>query len=191
MGSSIVISWQFLLRLARFNRVVLSALFFMTAAAALPARADDWPDPARWDGSYPFDGPNGADIYKLASIHAALSRLVGEQLYRQVILQWVVYSPIQVDDGVMLIEGCKPHACDTDQATILLRGRQISVCIYHVSVPTSSVFVPGPWPSERLWYLEGVDLPVIERDPYDDEGCSFPTVGEAREKLYNAQTMAQ
>jgi len=171
------------------NWFVLGAVILIGAAAALPAGADDWPESVEWYGSYPSDGPNGANIYKLTSIHAALARLVGEQIYRRVILAWETQPPLLVDGDIMLIEGCKPHACDADQDTVLLQGREISVCIYHVLVPTGSVFFPGP--SERLWYIEGVDLPVVERDPKDQEGCQFKSVEEAMAKLHNARAMAE
>lgn len=173
-----------------FVRLVLCVVTLMVAAAVLPVRADDWPEPIEWYGSYPSDGPNGANIYKLASIHAALARLVGEQIYRRVILAWETQPPILTDGVTMLIEGCKPHACDTDQFTILLEGRRISVCIFHVSIPNSDS-VPAPWPSERLWYLEGVDLPVVERDPKDRDGCHFRSIDEGMAKLHDARAIAE
>jgi len=173
----------------RLSRIALSVLILVAAAAAAPAKADDWPESVTWYGSYPSDGPNGANIYKLTSIHAALARLVGEQIYRRVILAWETQPPLLVDGDTMLIEGCKPHFCDGDQDTILLQDRKMSVCIYHVLVPTGSVFFPGP--SERLWYMEGVDLPVVERDPKDEEGCEFKSVKEAMTKLQNARAMAE
>jgi hypothetical protein len=115
-------------RFWRLNRLALSALILVTAAAAVPARADDWPKPSEWDRKYPFDGPNHADFYRLASIRAALLNLAGGQFYRHVILEWTVYTPIIATSDTIFVTGCKPHACDTDEVTTVIQGRKVSVC---------------------------------------------------------------
>jgi len=183
-----VISWQFLLRLARFNRVVLSALFFMTAAAALPARADDWPDPAKWVGKSPLKGPNGTQFYMLTSVRAPLIRLAGDQFYRRVILGWSEYSPIMAAGDSMVVWGCKPHACDTNQVAAVIQGRNISVCTFHISVVVASDSESRV--ANRLWLIQGLWLPVVERDPLDGVGCQFKSIEDAKTKLQKARAMA-
>jgi len=161
----------------------------LVPAAAPPARADDWPDPAKWDRKYPFDGPNHADFYRLASIRAALLNLVGEQFYRHVILEWTGYTPIIATSDTIFVTGCKPHACDTDEVTTVIQGRRISVCVYHVFPSSGLSTVISP--SERLWFIEGVGLPAVERDPDDNDQCTFESMDDLRVKLRNARAQAE
>jgi hypothetical protein len=158
------------------------------AAAALPARADDWPDPAKWAGKYPHKGPTRRSFDELPSIRAALVQLVGEQFYRHVIMEWTEYFPIQVDGNTMLVEQCKPHGdCGDDHVTMVIQGRHMTVCAYHRFPPSVA---GSDWLDERIWFFEGIGLPVVELNPRDAGGCLFDTVDEARAKLQHARPLA-
>jgi hypothetical protein len=167
------------------SRFVSGVVILVALAAALPARADDWPDPAKWDGKSPLKGPNSAEFYKLTSIRAALVRMAGDQFYRHVILEWTEYSKIIAGGDGMIVWGCKPHACDAHQVATIVQGRKISVCTSHISAPNA--IDSKPRASDRLWFMEDAWMPVVERDPPDGEGCEFRSVKEAATRLQNAR----
>ena len=181
-----------------FIRLILCIVVLTAAAASLQAKADDWPMPAEWDQKYPFDGPNHADFYKLASVRAALVKLVGEQFYRRVILAWTEALPIKATGDSMIVWGCKPHGCQNEQVATLIQGRKTTVCVYYDSIPAPSEPVPEaakssspPAYAMRLWYFAGAGSPLIERNPADAEECQFESIEDAGRKLEYARSLAQ
>ena len=170
-------------------RLGLSIFILVATAGVPPAKADDWPKPAEWDRKYPSDGPNHAEFYKLASVRAALVKLVGEQLYRQVILGWSVYTPIIATEDTIFVTGCKPHLCSINEVATVIQGRSISVCIYHQFQPSDSE-VPITAQAERLWFIQGAELPAVERDPDDVDQCTFESMDDLKSKLQRARALA-
>jgi len=129
-------------------RLGLGIFILVATAGVPPAKADDWPKPAEWDGKSPLKGPNGAEFYKLNSIRSALLKLVGEEFYEHVILEWDLYQYIIATDDTIFVTGCKPHACSSEEVTTVVQGRTITVCVYHEFIPATQQ--PPPWPTERL-----------------------------------------
>lgn len=173
-----------------YVRLALSVLILMAAAAALPAKADDWPDPAKWSGKSPVNGLDGATFYQLTSVRAALLSLVGEQFYWRVLLAWNQYSPVIAAGDAIFVEGCKPQACDSNQVTTVIQGRSVTVCLYHASPPITPGSPPWP-PEERLWFIEGVGMPGVERDPADDNQCRLESVEDFVAMAKNGKALAE
>ncbi len=171
--------------------LVLAVVIIAVTATVVSARADDWPKSSEWDRKYPTEGPNGASIYKLTSVRAALVNLVGEQFYRHVILAWNEYLPIIATSDTIFVEGCQPGACQIGAVTTVFQGRKISVCLYREFLPKNSDGVA--WPSERIWFIDGVGLPVVERDPdnVDNDQCSFESMDDLNTKLQHARALAE
>ncbi len=170
------------------QRFVLSAAFLVAVASARPAKADDWPDPAKWDGKYPYSGPR-ADFYRLTSIRAALLKLVGEQFYENIILESYLYNNIIATGDTIFVTGCMPHNCGAEQVTTVIQGRKISVCLYYAF--RTQNLDSALWPAERLWFIEGVGLPAVEHDPDDVDQCTFESMDDLHTKLERARALAE
>ena len=173
----------------RLRRLVLIAGMLAAIATAESAKADDWPKPAQWANRYAFEGPDHADFYKLASIRAALQKLIGDQFYREVILAWRTSFPILVDGDSMVVEACMSHYCDSHQVTTIIQGRRVDVCTYRTYWQETDA--TNTTTGERVWFLEGAGVPVVERlDPGDATGCLFDDMADAMRKVKHARELS-
>lgn len=83
-----------------------------------------------WAGRYPtqsFGNRNKPNFFTVPQIERRLRHILPKTDFENVTLEYGVESPIELIDNYLIISRCRPHACDTENASVAVALRDGSI----------------------------------------------------------------
>lgn len=95
------------------------------------AIAQSFSDLEKWVGHYPWDGPGKKeqDFFKLPEIERTLAKLLSKKDLKKLTQTYVVGVPIELVEGYLLVEKCKPHNCPGKNAVLAVEVKSSSLFV--------------------------------------------------------------
>jgi hypothetical protein len=154
-------------------RIAALLLVVPLLVAAAPQK---WPDTIqRWQDKAPTEKIGGATLLAQRGFAQGVTRLVGAATLAKMRTRWTTVSPVTRDGDFFLVQGCRRHACPSENYAVLVDRNHgvVGVCVGHND---GNAIV-------KTWTGLGRE-PRIVRETDMNFGCS----GEPRRMLDEAKT---